>query len=149
MSVPTEADFALIKIGDGATPTEVFTIACGIQDVQINRVANSEDRYVRDCAKPGEVPIRKKKVTGKSLTITGGGMTDKAQVEVFEEALGVIGNYKVELYQDDGTDTGELMGTFAGPFLMDSSGMNVPREGNSTAEITLSNHGAWTWTAAT
>lgn len=147
MSLPTEADFALIKIGDGESP-EVFTAACGIQDVTINRVANTSDRFVRDCTKPGEVPNRKVKTTGKQLDITGGGLTDKAHVDIFDDALGKVKNYKVELYADDGTDAGDLIGTVAGAFVMTAANMNIPREADASAEITLASHGAWTWTAA-
>jgi len=147
MTFPVEADFAIIKIGDGATPTEVFTIACGLQDVNVNRVANTQDRFTRDCAKPGSVPVRKKKVTGKQLDVTGSGLIDKTQITTFESALGKSKNYKIELYQDDGTDTGTLMGTFAGAFMMTAANMSVPREGSSSAEVTLANDGAWTWTA--
>lgn len=147
MSVPNEADFAIIKIGDGAT-TEVFTIACGLQDVNINQVANTSDRFVRDCAKPGEVPNRKVKTTGKQLDVTGSGLIDKAQVAIFIAALGLSKNYKVELYKDDGTDNGTLLGTYAAPFVMTASNMSIPREGNGSAEVTLASNGAWTWTAA-
>ena len=148
MSVPTEADFAIIKIGDGATPTEVFAIACGIQDVSINQVANTTDRFVRDCAKPGEVPNRKVKVNGRQLDVTGTGLIDKAQITVFNTALGNKKNYKVELYQDDGTDSGTLLGTIAGNFMLTATNMSIPREGTSSAEVSLANNGAWTWTAA-
>ncbi|ABD27169.1 hypothetical protein Saro_2733 [Novosphingobium aromaticivorans DSM 12444] len=148
MSLPVEADFALIKLGDGATPTEVFAIACGLQDVNVNRTANSSDRFVRDCAKPGEVPTRKVRVNGKQLDITGSGLIDKTHIDTFEEALGTAKNYKVELYADDGTDAGDLIGTFAGPFVMTAANMAITREGGGTAEVTLANHGPWTWTPA-
>ena len=61
-------------------------------------------------------------------------------------ALGLVKNYKVELYQDDGTDTGDLMGTFAGAFMMSAANMSIPRNGAASAEVTLANHGDWTWT---
>ncbi|QOV95267.1 hypothetical protein [Novosphingobium sp. ES2-1] len=148
MSLPVEADFALIKIGDGATPSETFAIACGLQDVNVNRTANSSDRFVRDCAKPGEVPVRKVRVNGKQLDITGSGLIDKGHVEIFEDALGTAKNYKIELYADDGTDAGDLVGTFAGAFVMNAANMAIARETGGTAEVTLANHGAWTWTPA-
>lgn len=147
MSVPTEADFALVKIGDGEA-SETFTVICGIENANINRGANTEDRYPRDCAAPGAVPVRKVKVTGKFLTITGDGLIDKANIETLEDALGISGNYTVELYQEDGTDAGTLVGTFAAPFVLDAANMNVPRNGTASAEITLKNNGTWTWTAA-
>ena len=147
MSLPVEADFALIKIGDGATPTEAFTVLCGIRDVNVNRVANTADRFVRDCAKPGEVPVRKIRTTGKQLDVTGSGLIDKAHIEKFEDALGVATNYKIELYIADGTDAGELMGTFAGAFVMTAANISAPQGADSSAEVSLANHGAWTWTA--
>jgi len=148
MSLPTEADFAIIKIGDGATPTEAFAIACGIQDVTINQTVGTQDRYVRDCAKPGEIPNRKVKATGKSLDVTGSGLIDKAQIAIYNSALGVAKNYKIEVYADNGTDAGTLLGTFAGSFMMTASNQSIPREGTASAEITLASNGAWTWTAA-
>ena len=72
MSLPIEADFAVLKIGDGATP-EAFTILCGLDNVSINRVANGADRFRRDCAKPGSVPFRRSRTTGKQMDITGSG----------------------------------------------------------------------------
>lgn len=148
MSLPTEADFAIIKIGDGATPTEAFAIACGIQDVSINQSVGTQDRFSRDCAKPGEIPNRKVKATGKSLDVTGSGLIDKAQIAIYNSALGVAKNYKIEVYADNGTDAGTLLGTIAGSFMMTASNMSIPREGTASAEVTLANNGAWTWTAA-
>lgn len=146
MSFPVEPDFALLKVGDGAT-TEVFTIACGLQDVNINQVANSQDRFTRDCAKPGSTPVRKTKATGLQLDITGSGLIDKDQITVYNGALGKTKNYKIELYQKDGTDAGILLGTFAGNFMMTATNQSVPTDGSASAEITLANNGAWTWTA--
>ena len=148
MSLPVEADFAIIKIGDGATPTEAFAIACGIQDVTINQAVGTQDRYVRDCAKPGEIPNRKVKATGKSLDITGSGLIDKAQIAIYNSALGVTKNYKIELYADNGTDAGTLLGTISGSFMMTSSNQSIPREGTASAEITLVSNGACPWAAA-
>lgn len=146
MTLPVEADFAIIKVGDGALP-EVFTTACGIQNVTINTVANATDRFVRDCAKPGETPFRKSKTTGKQQDITGSGLTDKASIDIFLDALGVTKNYKIELYADDGTDAGDLLGTVAGAYKMGAANLNLQRDGDSTAEITMASQGAWTWTA--
>jgi hypothetical protein len=146
MSVPVESDFALIKVGNGATP-EVFTAICGIENVSINRVANTTDRFRRDCAKPGAPAVRRSKTTSKQLDITGTGGVTKADIEAFDDALGVVKNYRVELYQYDGTDTGDLMGTFAGSFNLTSANMSLDANGDSSGEITLASDGAWTWTA--
>ena len=55
-------------------------------------------------------------------------------------------NYKVELYADDGTDAGDLLGTIAGAYKMGAANLNLQRDGDSTSEITLASQGAWTWT---
>lgn len=148
MSVPTEFDFAVIKLGDGATPTEVFTVSCGKTDVTMNFVANSTDRMVRDCAKPGEVPFRKTKVTGKQMDVTATGLTDVTAFATELELVGTLANVKIELYTDDGTDSGDLIGTVACNMRVLSLNIGAPREGDASAELTLASHGAWTWTAA-
>ena len=148
MSVPTEFDFALLKIGDGATPTEVFTVSCGKQDFTANFAANSSDRFVRDCAKPGEVPFRKTKATGKQLDITATGLTDLTAFGTEIDLVGTRANVKLEYYTDDGTDAGDLLGTVACNMFIGSLNISAPRGGESTAELTLASHGAWTWTAA-
>lgn len=148
MSLPTEFDFAVLKIGDGATPTEVFTISCGKQDVSMNFAANSSDRFVRDCTKPGEVPFRKTKVTGKQLDVTATGLTDATAFGTEVALVGTRNNIKVELYTDDGTDAGDLIGTIACNMLVTALNIGTPREGDASAEIVLASHGAWTWTAA-
>lgn len=147
MSLPTEIDFAIIKMGDGAG-TEVFSIICGLTDVTINQSAQTSDRYVRDCAKPGETPIRKIKTGGKMLEVSGSGVSNAEQIDDLLTALGKYKNYKIECYTDDGTDAGDLLGTFAGAFVLTASNLSVPREGASQAQVTLANHGPWTWTAA-
>lgn len=147
MSLPTEADFALVKMGDGATP-EDFSVICGLTDVTINVAAQSTDRYVRDCAKPGEVPVRRQRIAGKSLDVTGSGLSNVDTIEDLLEAIGTLKNYKIELLADDGTDTGALLGTLAMSSKMTASNLNIPREGDASGEITLPNHGPWTYTAA-
>ena len=147
MSLPTEFDFALIKLGDGADP-EVFAAICGLQDATVNKTVNTNDRFVRDCTKPGEVPQRRVKATGKQTDITGTGLTNATEVATVEAALGVVKNYEVEVYADNGTDTGSLLGTYAGPFMMTAANNTIPREANSAFELTLVSDGAVTYTAA-
>lgn len=147
MSLPNEIDFALIKLGDGADP-EVFTLICGIQDVTHNEAVNTTDRFVRDCAKPGEVPTRKTKVNGKQLDVGGSGLSNVDQMALLNGALGTLKNYRIELYKDDGTDAGELLGTTTGEFRMTAKNISTTRDGTSSMDISLASEGAWTYTAA-
>jgi len=147
MSLPTEFDFAVIKFGDGESP-EVFTLSCGKQDITANFVANTNDRFVRDCAKPGEIPFRKSKATGKQLDVTASGLTDATAFGTELALLGNLANVRVEFYADDATDTGDLLGTVACEMRMTAVNIGAPREGVSSAEAVLASNGAWTWTAA-
>lgn len=147
MSVPTEIDFCLIKLGDGGSP-EAFTTICGITDVSVNEAAQTTDRYVRDCTKPGETPIRKVKVNGKAMDVSGTGLSNKDTVDDLMAALGKHKNYKIEAYADDGTDAGDLLGTWAGTYVMTANNLTLPREGAASGQINLANDGAYTWTAA-
>lgn len=147
MSLPTEADFALVKVGDGADP-EVFTALCGIFGAQINRTANTNDRFRRDCATPGVVPLRKVRTTGKQLDITSSGAINIPDIATFNTALGVSKNYKIELYKQDGTDTGDLLSTITAPMVLTSANTSVDIDGEGTAEVTLASDGAWTEVAA-
>lgn len=142
MSLPVEADFAVVKIGDGATPTEAFTILCGLDNVQINRVANTNDRFRRDCAAPGTVPFRRSKTTGKQMDITASGAINIPDIEKYNEALGVSGNYRIELGVYDGTSAGEIIWTINGPFNLTAANSGVGED--STAEVTLASDGIWT-----
>lgn len=147
MALPTEFDFGVLQIGDGESP-EVFTLLCGMENGQINFTANTADRFPRDCAKPGEIPYRKVKATGKQLDVNFDGLTNKANVATVLAVLGVVNNYKALLYADDATDTGTLLGTLAFAAMLTSNNVNVPRDAGATNELTLVSHGAWTWTAA-
>lgn len=150
MALPTEIDFMLVKMGDGNVDPgpEVFNLICGITNVNVNRGANTTDRFVRDCAKPGEVPVRRVKVTGKQLDISGDGLTDVDNIADLEAALGQKGNFRIEAYQADGTDAGLLLGTFAGSFVLTAANLSAPRDGDSTGDVALANDGGWTYTPA-
>lgn len=146
MSYPNEADFIIVKVGDGAEP-EVFTTICGIESATINQTVNTTDRFRRDCAKPGEVPTRKVKVTGKQWDATGSGVVNVDEFDTFDAALGIRKNYKFEFGKRDGTDAGEIIGSYDGPAVMTAANVNMSAE-EGTAEITLAGEDNIVWTAA-
>ncbi|OYZ37355.1 MAG: hypothetical protein B7Y31_09570, partial [Novosphingobium sp. 16-62-11] len=117
-------------------------------DITVNTVANSTDRFVRDCAKPGEVPTRKTKVTGKQMDVTATGLTDATAFGTEIDLVGTRANIKVKFYTDDGTDAGDLIGTVACNMLIQALNIGAPRDGDASAELTLASHGMWTYTAA-
>lgn len=141
MSLPVEADFAVVKIGDGADP-EVFTILCGLDQVTVNRAANTNDRFRRDCAAPGVVPYRRAKATGKQMDISASGAINIPDISTYNSSLGVSKNYKIELGQYDGTDEGTIIHEITGPFVLTTANSSVGDD--NSAEVSLVSDGIWT-----
>ena len=146
MSYPNEADFIIVKVGDGATP-EVFTTICGIENATINQTVNTSDRFRRDCAKPGLPGTRKIKVTGRQWDATGSGVVNVDEFPTFNAALGIRKNYQFDFGKRDGTDAGEIIGTYAGPAVMTAANINMG-DSEGTNEITLAGEDEIVWTAA-
>ncbi|MFS0771036.1 hypothetical protein [Sphingomonas sp. 1P08PE] len=145
MSYPTEFDAAIIYSVVGSTRT----ILCGIENVTINETANTSDRFRRDCAKPGAVPRRGVKVNGLQWDITGSGVANADQVAALKALLGAHADYEVDGIQYDGTDEGNLLGTFAGPGVMTAKNLSLQTGGDSTGEITIAGENDLVWTPAT
>lgn len=145
MSEPQTIEFALIKIGDGATPTEVFTAICGITTTGLNRVAQTTDRYVRDCQAPATPPNRRVKVTGRSWTVSGNGYYNQAQQSIIEAAIGLKKNYKLVALDDDGTTE---LGTWSGAGVMTSANLGTTENDLGTISLTIESDGAWTYADA-
>lgn len=147
MSYPTEIDAIVVKVGDGVTPTEGFTTICGIENATLNETVQTSDRFRKDCAKPGQIPTRKVRVTGKQWDVTGSGVTNIDQIETLKAVLGISNNYKLVAIQYDGSDTGNELGTFSGSGVLTARNWNLqPNEG--TMEITIAGEDELTWTPA-
>ena len=147
MSYPTEIDFAIVRIGDGTTP-EVFTVVCGLENATVNETANTSDRFRSDCENPGRVPTRSVRVTGVQWDVTGSGVSNSDQIPLRKAALGKHRNYQIDAIEEDGTDAGKLLGTFAGRGVMTANNLNLQRTGDSTGDITIAGENDLTWTPA-
>lgn len=149
MSEPILYDMALIKFSDMET-VPAFTTLCGIIGVQVNETVETQDRRVRDCAKPNKPGVRRITVIGTTWTISGTGRTNAAQrATIKTELLGKKVDYKVEYYKNDGSDGGELLGTDAGTAVMTANNISVdPDAGTADLEITLEGEGDLVYTEA-
>lgn len=147
MSVPVEFDFAQVKIGNGADP-EVFTVICDLTSVSINEGAETSTRYRRDCTKPGAPATRRSRVLGKFWDVSGSGLSDASQVPTLRAAIGVRKNYEIPVYKDDGTDAGELLGTYTGEAILTARNTSIEREGETSMEVTLEGQDTLTFTPA-
>lgn len=148
MSLPNSADFALVYIQTAAGPPVVQTLICGIESVNINRSVQTSESYRRNCATPNRPGKRKLRVTGSSWQVTGSG-SDNVDIDSdLEDVFGVRSVYNVELYKDDGTDGGELMGTYSGTGIMTANNQAMTNDAPGTRDITIDGEDDLVWTAA-
>jgi hypothetical protein len=147
MSYPTEIDAAIIYAVSDATPP-VRTVLCGIENVTINRTANTRDRTRRDCEKPGQIPRRGVVVTSLQWDVTGSGVSNADNQATVQAMLGQHQAYEIDAIAYDGTDAGKLLGTFDGTGVMTADNLNLQRDADSGTEITIAGEGDLTWTPA-
>jgi hypothetical protein len=148
VSLPNEPDFALIKVQTAAGPPAVFTLLCGIENVSVNENVQTRERFRRDCAKPNKPGQRRVTATGQSWQITGSGVLNIDQEDTLADVRGVSQNYKIEAYKDDGTDVGELLGTWSGSGMLTSRERATAVDGDSGLSITIEGQDLLTWTVA-
>lgn len=144
---PIEFDAAIVKVGDGAT-TEVFTILCGLENASLAEKVNTTDKFRHDCAKPGAISTRSVRVNSRQWDITATGVTNATNVTTVGAYMGAHKNYQVDVIQYDGTDTGKLLGTFAGQAVMTSRTFNVQRQADSAFDVALAGENNLVWTPA-
>jgi hypothetical protein len=115
MAKPTTFPFKdmLILIGDGATPTEVFTAPCGLTTKNFELSANSNEVQVPDCDDPDAPAWIERVVATMTGTIAGNGIMAKESFPLWRDwALqGVTKNARVQLI-------GAAMGYYAGAFIL-------------------------------
>jgi hypothetical protein len=149
VSEPNSADFALVRIQTAAGPPAVTALLCGIEGVEISRTVQTNETYRRDCEKPNRPGGRKLRSTGQSWSIAGSGSDNIDLEDEYADAFGVRKIYAIELYRDDGTDGGELMGTYSGNALMTTRNQSYSQDsGGGTTNVTLEGEGDLVWTAA-
>lgn len=145
MSVPTEPDYieVLVKVG---TP---YVTLCGIESATVNNTVNTTDRFRRDCATPAAIPGRKVRVNSKQWDVTGSGVINMDQIDLYEDTLGAHSQFRL-LYGrydnalTDGERTGTIFGYRDGTGVMTAYNESLGEEG--TAEITIAGEGTLTWT---
>jgi hypothetical protein len=144
-------DMALLEVGDGATPTEVFTVVCGVFAAGISRSATTSEKFRRDCNTPFAPPRRVVTVTGKQASTSGTGVINVSQIALFMASLGVKKSYNLKYYEEDALlpgAAGKLMGTYAGKATLVTDEENADIENDGTKSISIEWDGIPTWTIA-
>lgn len=133
----------LIKIGDGATPTEVFTVLCGLTSKTLTINNNEIDVTTADCADPGGGLWTEVMTGAKRVSVSGNGLFKDEAAEAALNTLAMadnsIGNFQV-IVPD--------FGTFQGAFFLSSVEYGGEQEGGVTYSLALASSGEITFTAS-
>lgn len=141
-----EDGYVTIALGNGATPTEVFTAVCGLTTRSIAEQVNTADRFVRDCADPTDVPIRRVQITGKQWSLTGSGLLARESLEAVRGAIGVRKNWRF-IIAEPATDE-VYGGTYQGSAVLTSLTIGATEGEFVNIELAIASDGEWTFTAA-
>lgn len=136
--------YFVLAMGDGGSPDETFDPLCGLTARQLTYQANTSDQFIRDCADPEDVPIRRLIATGEQWSLSGNGALNRADLADIEAAKGVTKNYR--FYYTEPADDEVYRGYWEGPAML----VNVTIDGNDEAyaqiSLQMESDGQWTWT---
>jgi len=132
----------LVKIGDGATPTEAFTNLCGLNSKAITLNNSVIDVTTPDCTTPEGALWTENLMGVKNISFSGDGYFEDSVQELRMNTVAMLadpkGNFKV---------TVPAFGTYSGSFYVESLEWGGETEGGVTYSISLTSTGAVTFTA--
>lgn len=133
-----------VLMGNGATPTEVFAVLCGLNAKSIAINVGTADEYVRDCADPEDVPVRELITTGKSWSISGSGVLNRTQFSDIEEAVGEYKNFRFFIGEPAADNI--LNGYLGGEAVITALTVDGGDGSTANVDISIESNGEWTWT---
>jgi len=132
----------LVKIGDGATPTEAFANLCGLNSKTLTINNSVIDVTTPDCAAPEGALWRENLMGVKNISISGDGYFEDSTTELRMNTVAMLadpkGNFKV---------TVPAFGTYSGSFYIESLEFGGETEGGVTYSLSLTSTGAVTFAA--
>ena len=132
----------LVKIGDGATPTEAFANLCGLNSKTLTINNSVIDVTTPDCTAPEGALWRENLMGVKNVSISGDGYFEDSTTELRMNTVAMLadpkGNFKV---------TVPAFGTYSGSFYIESLEFGGETEGGVTYSISLTSTGAVTFTS--
>jgi hypothetical protein len=131
-------------MGDGGSPTEVFTGLCGITTRSFTDQVNTSDQFTRDCDNPEDRPIRRLITTGQQWSLKGEGSLNRAQLAMVQAAQGVTKNYR--FFFTEPSDDEVFQGYYEGPAMQINLTITGGDAEFATISLSYESDGQWTWT---
>lgn len=138
MAQPTTSKFSefAIHLGNGATPTEVFTFICGLTSKGLSISNNTSTTPVPDCADEDLPAFEEVAITSQSVSVSGSGIfTVEDQKQLLEWAMdGTVKNIRV--YPGKAAATGDIQ-YYQGPAILSSLEITGERGLKVQASMTI------------
>jgi len=124
-----------ILIGDGATPTEVFSLLCGLTSKGVTFASETTTSEVPDCSDEDAPSFQEKDVKSQSISVSGSGMwTREAHNTVLDWwKSGLRKNIKIQ-YVTAASGSVEYVN---GPAILTNVGNTVEKGGKLSAELSI------------
>ena len=149
MAPPVTARFGkmLIKLGDGATPTEVFAAPCGLTSKSITFSKNLSEVDLPDCDDPDAATWLGRDAQSLSAAVSGDGVLPASAIQTWWDAFKSTSPINVEISIE--YSTGTML--WEGAMHVENFEPNAERSGRVQAGIGMQSDGEMTgtWTAAT
>lgn len=137
--------YFVLGAGDGASP-ETFAALCGINTRNFTHAHATSDQYVRDCADPEDVPVRKLIVTGESWSLSGSGVLNRSNLATIQD-LDDGQTHNFRFYFTEPSGDAVYQGYYQGPAVITNFQITGDDGALATISLTLESDGAWTFTA--
>lgn len=138
----------IIKLGDGATPTETFTPSCVLRtDKGVSMQTTTSEVMMVDCSSANSEMIRE--AVALSYTISGTGLMDFAEFDDWRAWAQSLASKNLQIeYALSAANNG---GYFEGPFILETfeqRGNRTENGGRIMATVNIVSAGAVSWTNA-
>ncbi|ATS92176.1 hypothetical protein HMSP1_38 [Sinorhizobium phage HMSP1-Susan] len=135
-----------VLLGDGATPTEIFTAPCGFTELTMTVNIETNTTNVPDCADPDLPAWLASDEVSKQMTISGNGILDTDAMQEWRDWL-MVGGEKNVRWMTQGT-AANGGGYFQAPAIMTAYEETGARGQRWSLSTTLTLNGKPTFTAA-
>lgn len=135
--------YFILALGDGQV-SETFNPLCGLTTRQFSYTANTTDEFIRDCADPEDVPIRRLLVTGEQWSLSGNGSLNRANIDDIEAAKGTTRNFR--FYWTEPADDSVYAGYYEGAAIITSITIDGNDDAYAQVAVQIESDGAWTFT---
>lgn len=148
MAKPTTfpASKLYISLGNGATPTEVFTAPCGLTTRGITLTKNTNDVNVPDCDDPDAPSWVERDVESLSGEASGSGVLAAEALPTWQDAFNSTASRNVRIgISAPAVDNG---GYYAGKAHLTSFAVTGELGNKVQVAVTITSDGPWTWVDA-